>query len=178
MYDRLVRALHWTTAILLVALFGLGVSMTRWVADDQKIRVYGWHEWIGLTVFGLTALRLIWRLWHPAPPIDVPRWERLTATVVYIAIYLILLVQPIVGWLMSTAYGFPVVYLGLVALPTPVPVDRALAERLDGIHVALALTLAALVAVHVAGVLYHHLVRRDALLRRMLAGAPPPAGIA
>jgi cytochrome b561 len=85
--------------------------------------------------------------------------------------YAILLAQPIVGWLMSTAYGFPVVYLGLVPIPAPVPEDRVLAERLDRLHIALAIALAALFAAHLAGVLYHHLVRRDAVLSRMLPSA-------
>jgi cytochrome b561 len=178
-YTPLARALHWTTAVLLLLLFGLGVSMTRWVPDDQKIRVYSWHEWVGITVFGLTALRLAWRLTHRPPPIDVPLWEKLAAGVVYVAMYSILVAQPIVGWLMSTAFGFPVVYFGLIPLPAPVAEDRALAERLQGVHETLAVALALLFALHLAGVLYHHLVRRDAVLSRMLpSAAPPPGGTA
>ena len=179
MYTALARALHWTTAVLLLLLFGLGVSMTRWVPDEQKIRVYSWHEWVGITVFGLTALRLMWRLMQRPPPIDVPAWEKIAAGLVYVAIYLILVAQPIVGWLMSTAFGFPVVYLGLIPLPAPVAEDREIAARLQGLHETLAIALALLVALHVAGVLYHHLVRRDAVLSRMLpSAAPPPGGTA
>jgi cytochrome b561 len=170
-YTPLARALHWITAVLLLGLFGLGISMTRWVADENKIQVYSWHEWVGITVFALTAVRLFWRLTHPAPPIAIPAWEKFTAAAVYVAMYAILLAQPIVGWLMSTAYGFPVVYLGLVPIPAPVPEDRVLAERLDRLHIALAIALAALFAAHLAGVLYHHLVRRDAVLSRMLPSA-------
>jgi cytochrome b561 len=172
-YTRLARALHWITAVLLLLLFGLGISMTRWVADEQKVRVYSWHEWAGITVFGLTALRLAWRLGHPAPPIDVPAWEKRTAAAVYVALYALLIAQPIVGWLMSTAFGFPVVYLGVVPLPAPVGEDRELAEQLEGVHVTLAIALAALFALHVSGVLYHHLIRRDAVLSRMLPSAGP-----
>jgi cytochrome b561 len=178
-YSRTARALHWITAVLLLILFGLGVSMTRWVPDEQKIRVYSWHEWVGLTVFALTAVRLWWRLGHPPPPIDVSKWERVAAGAVYAAMYLILFAQPIVGWLMSTAIGFPVVYLGLIPLPAPVPEDRDLAERLDVVHVSLAIALAGLFAAHLAGVLYHHLIRRDGILSRMIpSAAPPPTDIA
>ena len=153
--------------------------MTRWIPDEQKIRVYSWHEWVGITVFALTAIRLVWRLTHRAPPIDVPAWEKVVAGAVYVAMYLILIAQPIVGWLMSTAFGFPVVYLGLLPLPAPVPEDRALAEQLQGVHQALAYGLAGLFMLHVAGVLYHHLIRRDAVLSRMLpSAAPPPGGTA
>jgi cytochrome b561 len=175
-YTRTARALHWITAVLLLIIVGLGISMTRWVADENKIQVYSWHEWAGITVFALTAFRLLWRLSHPAPPITLPPLEKFTAAAVYVAMYLILLAQPIVGWLMSTAFGFPVVYLGLVPLPAPVSEDRALAERLEVVHITLAIALALLFVTHLAGVLYHHLVRRDAVLSRMLpSAAPPPA---
>jgi cytochrome b561 len=167
-YTRTARALHWITAALLLLLFGLGISMTRWVPDEQKVRVYSWHEWVGVTVFGLTAVRLWWRLRHPPPPIDIPRWERFVAGAVYVAIYGILFVQPIVGWLMSTAFGFPVVYLGLIPLPSLVPADPELAERLEVVHKTLAYGLAALFAAHLGGVLFHHLIRRDAILSRMI----------
>ena len=175
-YPLLARVLHWITAVLLLILFGLGVSMTRWIPDEQKIRVYSWHEWAGITVFALTALRLGWRLTHRAPPIDIPPWEKAVAAIVYVAMYLVLIAQPIVGWLMSTAFGFPVVYLGLVHLPAPVSEDRALAERLQGIHETLAYVLVLLVAAHIAGVLYPHLVRRDSVLSRMLPSVAPPRG--
>lgn len=175
-YPPLARALHWITAVLLFVLFGLGVSMTRWIPDEQKIRVYSWHEWAGITVFALTALRLGWRLTHRAPPIDIPAWEKLTAAIVYVAMYLLLVAQPIVGWLTSTAFGFPVVYLGLIPLPAPVSEDRQLAEQLKELHETLALVLLLLFAAHIAGVLYHHLVRRDRVLSRMLPSVAPPPG--
>ena len=178
-YPPLARAFHWITAVLLLVLFGLGVSMTRWIPDDQKIRVYSWHEWAGLTVFALTALRLMRRLTQRAPPIDLPAWEKVTANVVYVAMYLLLVAQPIVGWLLSAAFGFRVVYLGLITLPVPVSQDRELAVRLQGLHETLAIALALLFAAHIAGVLYHHLVRRDTVLSRMLPSvAPPPGGSA
>jgi cytochrome b561 len=175
-YPLLARALHWITAVLLLILFGLGVSMTRWIPDEQKIRVYSWHEWAGITVFALTALRLGWRLTHRAPPIDIPAWEKAVAGIVYVGMYLVLAAQPIVGWLMSTAFGFPVVYLGLMPLPAPVSEDRELAGRLQELHETLAIVLALLFAAHLAGVLYHHLVRRDTVLSRMLPSVAPPSG--
>jgi cytochrome b561 len=89
---------------------------------------------------------------------------------VYAAIYLLLFVQPILGWMTSTAFGFPVVYLGIVPLPNIVAEDRERAERLAEIHELVAFALLGLIVVHVAGVLFHHLIRRDAILARMLPG--------
>jgi cytochrome b561 len=170
-YTRTARALHWLTAVLLLVLFGLGLSMTRWIEGDWKLRVYSWHEWTGLTVFAATSVRLLWRLRHPPPPNTLPRIEHLAASLVHGAIYLILLVQPVVGWLTTSAFGFTIVYLNLIPLPSPVPADRELAAQLQTAHFTLAMALAALVAMHVGAVAYHHLVRRDATLHRMAPGA-------
>lgn len=174
-YTWAARALHWLTAGLLVLSFGLGLSMTRFVPDDQKIRVYSWHEWVGITIFLATLARLAWRLGHRPPPLALPWVERVGAGAVYVAMYVVLFIQPIVGWLMSTAFGFPVVYLGLVPLPQVVEADRELAERLQQVHFTLAMTLVALFAAHIAGVLYHHLIQRDGVLRRMLPQASRPS---
>jgi cytochrome b561 len=169
-YDRAARALHWLTAVMLVLLFGLGLSMTRWFEEDEelKLRVYSWHEWTGLTLFAITAFRLWWRLRHPVPPIDLPPIERIGSRFTYVAFYVILLLQPISGWLMNSAFGFTMVYLGLVPLPNLVPVDRPLALFLQRVHFTLAMLLLALTAAHAGAVLYHHLVQRDGVLRRML----------
>ena len=79
-YSRPARLLHWLTAILLVGSFGLGISMTRFIEDDQKLRVYSWHEWVGITIFLATIARLLWRLLRRPPPLDLPWIERERAT--------------------------------------------------------------------------------------------------
>ena len=169
-YDRPARALHWATAVMLVALFGLGLSMTRWFEEDEelKLRVYSWHEWTGLTLFALTAFRLWWRLRRPVPPLELPPFERAASRLTYAAFYIILLVQPVSGWLMNSAFGFTMVYLGVLPLPNLVPVNRPLALFFQQVHVTLAVLLVALTAAHVGAVLYHHILQRDGVLRRML----------
>ena len=173
-YDSASRFFHWLTAVLLLFSFGLGLSMTRVIEGDWKLRVYGWHEWVGLTIFAATIGRAFWRLRHPPPPLDLPWIERLASRATYGAMYAVLLVQPVIGWIMSTAFGFPVVYLGLLPLPQIVAEDRALAERLQWVHFGLAMVLLLLFAAHMGGVLYHHLIRRDGVLKRMLPGAALP----
>ncbi|PYR38811.1 MAG: cytochrome b [Acidobacteria bacterium] len=169
-YDGPARALHWVTAGMLVLLFGLGLSMTRWFEEDEelKLRVYSWHEWTGLTLFLLTAFRLWWRGRHPAPPLDLPAFERAASRLTYGAFYMILFVQPVSGWLMNSAFGFTMVYLGLVPLPNLVPVNRPLALFFQWVHFTLAMLLVALTAAHVGAVLYHHVLQRDGVLHRML----------
>lgn len=166
-YDRVARGLHWSTGVCLALLVALGLSMTRMEEGDSKLRVFTWHEWVGVTVFGLTAWRAWWQLRHPGPPIELPWHERLARRVAHTAIYVVLIAQPITGWLMSTAFGFPVVYLGIVPLPVVVPEDRALAEQLQTVHFWLAMALIGLFAAHLGAVLTHQFVRRDDVLSRM-----------
>jgi cytochrome b561 len=113
--------------------------------------------------------RLAWRAWHPAPaPVASLRpWERRLAGATHALLYVLLLAVPISGWLMSSASGFPVVYLGLVQLPDLVAKNKEQAETLKVVHFVLNKTMLALVALHVAAALKHHFVDRDNTLRRM-----------
>jgi cytochrome b561 len=76
--------------------------------------------------------------------------------------------MPVTGWIMSSALNLPVVYLGLVPIPSPFGVDRALGEAMKVVHLSLAVVLLVLVAIHISAALYHHFVWRDDVLRRML----------
>jgi cytochrome b561 len=103
----------------------------------------------------------------------MPEWQRRAAEASQVLMYALLLVIPISGWLYSSATGVQVVYLGLVPLPDLVPSDKALAGVLKETHVALNFTLFALVCVHTAAALKHHLVDRDPALMRMLPRIKP-----
>jgi cytochrome b561 len=99
----------------------------------------------------------------------MPRWERLVARGTHAAIYVLLLVLPVSGWIMSSASGVPVVYFGVWQLPDLVAKDKALADALKLVHYGLNKTLLMLVVLHVAAALKHHFVDRDSVLRRMLS---------
>ncbi len=175
LYTRPARWVHWATAFLLLGLFGLGLSMTRWIEGDAKFSAYGWHESLGLTVFALSAFRLVWRLGHPPPPFPLPPFEQLGAQSVHALIYVLLISQPMVGWMLTGSFGFHVNYLGLFELPSLVAEDRELARTLQTLHAGLAWTLLGLFGLHLGGVLYHHLYTRDGVLRRMLPSAHDPS---
>lgn len=162
--------LHWASALCVFGGFGLGLYMTGLAFSPDKLRYYGWHKWIGITVFLLAALRLAWRLRSPPPPWPpaMPGWQRRAATLAHRALYALMLVVPLSGWLYSSATGVSVVYLSLVPLPNLVPKDKALASALLVAHQSLNATLAALVLLHVAAVVQHQWIDRDGLLSRML----------
>jgi cytochrome b561 len=168
-YGGVAIALHWLVAGAILVTFPLGLYMVELPLSPRKLQLVSYHKWIGVTVFALMCVRLVWRLTHapPAPP-PMPAWQRRAAAGAHWGLYGLLLAIPLTGWLYSSAAGVPTVYLGLWQLPDVVGKDKALAEGLKLAHQSLNFALLALVVVHVAAALKHHFVDRDGLLARML----------
>ncbi len=174
-YTRTAIGLHWLIALGLVALFGLGLYMTSLSFSPAKLKLYSWHKWAGVTIFALVALRLAWRLTHvpPAPPAGTARWQRRAASATHGALYALMFLIPLSGWLMSSAKGFQTVYFGVLPLPDLIGKNPELGDALAGVHAWLNYGLCALVVVHALAALKHHLVDRDDVLRRMLPARKP-----
>jgi cytochrome b561 len=169
-YTRTAIALHWLIAGLIVCAFALGWVMTDLALSPLKLRMFNWHKWVGISVLGLAALRSIWRLTHAAPPsLPMPAWQRLSAQVAHVALYVLMFVQPLSGWIYSNAAGYPIVYLGVLPLPNLVAKNKALAQSWMEVHETLALVLCAIIVLHALAALKHHFIDRDATLRRMLS---------
>jgi cytochrome b561 len=167
-YTHTAIALHWLLAMALFGTFALGVYMHELPMSPQRLKLYSWHKWAGITILLLSFVRLAWRLTH-RPPADLPMpgWQRTAAHAAHHALYVLFFAVPLAGWAYSSAAGFPVVWFGVVPLPDFVPVNRDWAEVLKDLHEALASAMAAIVLVHIAAALKHHWVDRDGLLRRM-----------
>jgi cytochrome b561 len=162
--------LHWLTLVLLIGSFTLGLSLLDIPLSPRKLQFYSWHKWFGVTVLLVTILRLGWRHLNPVPeqPAGTPRWRRLLAGLSHAALYAVIIIMPLTGWIMSAALNFPVVFLGFIQLPSPFGVDPAVGAAMRSVHQALAIALLSLIAVHSAAALYHHFILRDNVLRRML----------
>lgn len=169
-YDTVAALMHWLTALLVLGLIAIGLWMVGLEIGRQKLVVYGWHKWVGLSVLVLMILRLCWRLFHPPPPLPagIASWERRLAPLVHGMLYGLLLAMPLTGWLMTSAAGQPVVWFGLVELPDLVGRDRELLAWFRGAHHWLSRLLIVLIMLHVAAVIRHDVLRRDGILRRML----------
>ena len=160
--------LHWLLALALFGIFALGVYMADLPISPERLRLFNWHKWAGITILALSLLRLGWRLTHAPPPdLPMPAWQRRLAHVSHRTMYALFVVVPLVGWAYSSATGFQVVVFGVLPLPDFVPKSKPLAEVLETAHATLAWLLAALVVVHVAASIKHGLVDRDGLLGRM-----------
>ncbi|RZI78370.1 MAG: cytochrome b [Variovorax sp.] len=173
-YGAIAMALHWLLGLMIVASFCVGLYMADLPFSPQRIRLFNWHKWAGITILALSAVRLLWRLTHRPPPLPatiegaMPYWQRFVHHRTLGLLYVMFFAVPLLGWAYTSARGFPIVWFGVLPLPDFVPVDRALADTvLLPLHRACAFLLAALVVVHVAGALKHHFVDRDSLLGRM-----------
>ena len=162
--------LHWLMALLMTGLFGVGLYMTGLKLSPQKLQIYAWHKWAGVTVFALALVRLAWRAGHrpPPDPAGMPRWQVVAAHGVHHLLYVLMLAIPLSGWLMSSAKGFQTVWFGVLPLPDLLQKDKALGDLLQTVHQWLNYTLAGLVLANAGAALKHHFVDRDGVLARML----------
>lgn len=169
--------LHWLTFLLVVGLALVGLLMTELPTGPFKVQVYALHKSVGLTVFALALLRVLWRLFAgaPVPVADTPRWQDAIAKVTHGALYVLLLAVPFSGWMFNSAAGFPLRWFGLFKVPALSRYDPGLKAFAQAAHEWLFFALAALVLVHAVAALFHHYRLRDRTLVRMLPGMKPPA---
>lgn len=171
-YTRPARLMHWLTAALVLVMLPVGfIIANEWGGPLQSL-LYSAHKSFGALLLMLVIVRLAYRLSNPPPPLpdDIPALQRLAAQATHWALYALLILQPLLGWAGTSAYPAPVPFFGLFDLPPLVAPNRGLSERLLGLHGLVGLTMAALAALHIGAALYHHFVRRDRVLLRMLTG--------
>jgi len=137
--------------------------------SPEKLQYFSWHKWAGVTVFMLVWLRLVWRLISPPPayPEGMSLNVKRLASAGHVALYALMVIIPITGWLMSSAKGVPTVWFGVLPLPDLISKDKALGELLQEVHGTLSWIMVILIAGHVAAALKHHFIDKDDTLRRM-----------
>ncbi len=168
-YHPVAKALHWTVAIAVFGLLGVGLWMTGLPFGLTKLQAYAWHKWIGLVVFLLVLARLAWRRYSPPPPLPetITPLERRLVPIGHWSLLVLLLTQPVTGWLMSSAAGVPVYWFGYVPIPDLLSRDQSLFETLRLVHKVLAFMLMATITMHLLAIVRHDVLRRDGIFRRM-----------
>ena len=111
-----------------------------------------------------------WRIRRLPLPADIPALQQFAAHATHWTLYALLIVQPVVGLIATSAYPAPLPMFGLFELPHVWPENRPLSERLFALHRWLGIAIAAVAAIHIGAALQHHFVRRDRVLMRMLTG--------
>lgn len=166
-YHPLSIGLHWAMAVMIVALLAGGFVMDELPKGDLKFAAFNLHKLVGVVVLALVAVRLAWRAGHPpAPANDIRAWQQAAARIAHVALYGAMIVMPVSG-LLFTNFGRGIRILGLSLAPVG-GANQALADLFKEVHEVAGITLAALIAAHVAAALWHHFGRHDRTLLRML----------
>jgi cytochrome b561 len=169
-YGALSIGLHWLMLLLFVALYGcaeLNELFPKGSATREAMRT--WHNLLGLCVFFLAWLRLALNRAGATPRIvpEPPQWQHRLARLVHAALYVLMLATPVIGWLVLSAKGKPVMFFSL-QLPALVGESKGLAKFFKEIHEFAGTAGYFLIGMHAAAGLYHHYAVRDNTLRRML----------
>lgn len=169
-YSPAAKALHWLVVALVAIQFVTAFLLPDIGPDTPPSTVIGLHFSFGVTILAVMAIRLVHRLLYPVPleASAAPAWERLLAKTVHRLIYLILLVSPVLGWASASAHRLAVRPFGLFELPALAAPKAHWALVAGDVHMLAMWTLLVLIGLHVSGALFHHFVRRDDTLRRML----------
>ncbi|HQU77952.1 MAG TPA: cytochrome b [Azonexus sp.] len=169
-YTKTAKSLHWLMAILIFGLLALGFYMQDLPLSPQKLQLYSWHKWAGVTAFLLVLFRLAWRATHtpPALPASMPKLAQFAAHAGHLALYALMLAIPLSGWLMSSAKGFQTVYFGVLPIPDLLAKNKELGDLLQTVHMSLNLLFAIVIAGHIGAAFKHHFIDKDDILTRML----------
>ncbi len=169
-YGSLSIAMHWLMLLLLVAVYAT-IELREFYPRGTDLRegLKQWHFMLGLSVFALVWLRLALRFWGASPRVqpEINRWQHRGAMLMHLALYLFMIVMPLLGWLVLSAKGAAIPFFGL-ELPALIGPDKGLAGQLEEIHETIGTVGYYIVGLHAAAALLHHYFLHDDTMLRML----------
>ncbi|MCB1506726.1 MAG: cytochrome b [Hyphomicrobiaceae bacterium] len=173
-YSATARRYHWLVVALLAVQIPIGVAMVYRgpklnIWDGITNNLYSTHKLLGMIVLLVVVFRLAYRIVHGAPAEEptLETWHKIASAINHWGLYILLLVVPVLGWLGVSLYPALDIF-GLFKLPSLVTANQKLAETVFQYHGLAAFALVALAGVHVGAALYHHLLRKDNVLARMI----------
>lgn len=167
-HDPVTLALHWLIALLIAAAYAASGLVEE---GSGRAWAMNLHGSLGLAVFGLSLLRILWRGFAPHPaPVPMSALMARIARSAHVALYVTMVAAPALGLLALWASGHGILLFGLLSLPSPMAASRGLAGLLDGAHEFAANALVALALLHAAAAIFHQYILRDHLLERMTPG--------
>jgi len=189
-YTKTAIVLHWLIAIGLIFMFALGWFMSDLPKDGAKsssydlfnLGIYTWqmaeevsprtfyfnlHKSIGATILVLIAIRVLWRLTHQPPALlsSLKAWERRLAEATHKALYVLMVAMPLSGLIMALYSKYGLKWFGISILPG---LDNVtIREAFLYVHQWVAVALALLIVLHIAGALKHKFINKDETMKRM-----------
>lgn len=171
-YGMLFIGIHWLMLLLFVAVYGsIELRELFEKGSDPREALKTWHFMLGMLVFLLVWLRIAARYSGPTPAIrpEPAALQQLSAKLLHLALYALMIAMPISGWLLLSASGKVIPFFGL-ELPSLIVENKDLAKQIKEVHEFLGTSGYYLIGLHVIAALYHHYLKRDDTLTRMLPG--------
>jgi cytochrome b561/polyisoprenoid-binding protein YceI len=178
-FGGVAKTFHWLTALLILTMIPLGVIAQYWPYDSSealtfKATLFSLHKTLGLATFAVALLRILWALSQPRPALlpSGGKLQHFAAEAVHWSLYGALVLVPLTGWIHHAAStGFAPIWWPLGQTLPFVPQSVAVADAFAGLHFTFNIVLVISLALHIGGALKHHVIDRDATLKRMLPGA-------
>jgi len=172
-YTVTARTLHWIVAALVLTQVPLGIIIANKWGGELQETLYDLHKSFGAVLIPIIFIRVIYRLMNSPPPLpkDLSETQQFAAHATHMILYGLLVLQPMIGWIATSAYPAPMPVFGLFNLPLIWPENRELSGQLFVIHRWLCITIAIVATMHIAAALHHHFVRKDRILMRMTVGS-------
>lgn len=168
-YDLIAMSLHWIVALAVFTAYGIGLVREELPKGDFRAWLLTLHMSLGLLVIALTVIRVGWRVARPAPtPIPTTPIAAIAARLVHLGLYGAMFAIPLIGLFAAWMKGRVVGVFSLFVIPSPLPLDPALAKFLEEAHGVAAHAFMILAGVHAVAAIGHHLVLKDETLARML----------
>jgi cytochrome b561 len=168
-YGSLSKFLHWAIVLLILPQYFLVEAAEELPNGLEKLQIMTWHKSLGMLVLMLALVRIAWKIMNKGAPGPIGNdWQRKAAAAGHGLLYLLILAQPLSGWIVSSTGNYPVTLFGWFQFPALVGENHDLHEVMEEVHEMLFFALLTVAAIHVAAALYHHFVLKDGVLRRML----------
>ena len=169
-YGSVARLFHWVMGLIIIGLITVGFTMTSMADSDDKWQLYSIHKALGSIVLILVIPRFLWRLMNiqPALPINLPKWQKGASKVIHYSLYVLMFLMPISGILMSCFAGYEINVFGLFVIPAFAEKNIELAKFFHYVHINSGIGFSVLIGLHIMAGLYHHFVRKDNILLRMI----------
>ena len=168
-YGSVARAFHWGSALAVIVMIAVGILMTSEPLGGFADPLYIVHKGLGTVLLLVVFLRVAWRLTHPAPPLPetVPARQRRLMGVTHFALYALLVIMTVSGYVRTVGDGYPIELLNALGIPTLLPRMPDAASVALVTHQVAAYALTALIAVHVGAAVHDALIERKGVFRRM-----------
>jgi cytochrome b561 len=168
-FGTVARLFHWVIPLLVLVQIPAGIAMTSEPLSELSGPLFILHKGSGAVLLLLVAARVLWRLTHRPPPFPdyMPTLEKRIASATHAALYVVLVVMTVSGYVRTVGDGFPVELLDSLGIPSLIPYMPRTAQVMLVVHQFAVFALVALVAAHITAVLRHQLIERNPVLARM-----------